>query len=169
MPPLTVICLSFPPDLSPSLLAVNTTRRGGPATATRSTQRFKVLAHRMAEAHGSTGMFGQFTRKCAFPSLVRRGTSQDSTASRLTLPNARNGTARTPPQFYLLEPSHFSRRRTASTTRRSQRSRFAGSRLIQNISAPLSCVGVTPKRFMLPPYQRFHPLPRRTSLRLATP
>src|SRR6266516_2267575 len=165
MPPLTVICLSFPPDLSPSLLAVNTTRRGGPATATRSTQRFKVLAHRIAEAHGSTGMFGQSTRKCAFPSLVRRGTSPDSTASRLTLPNARNGTARTPPQFYLREPSHFSRRRTASTTRRSQRSRFAGSRWIQSTSAPLPCVAATPKRFMLPPYRRFHPLlPRQASL-----
>src|SRR5439155_20439051 len=114
-------------------------------------------------------MFGQSTRKCAFPSLVRRGTSPDSTASRLTLPNARNGTARTPPQFYLLEPSHFSRRRTVITTRRSQRSRFAGSRLIQNISAPLPFVGVTPKRFTVRPYRRFYPFPRRTSLRLAAP
>ena len=48
--------------------------------------------------------------------------------------------------------------------RRSQRSRFAGSRLIQNISAPLPCVAATPKRFMLRRYRRFHPLPRRASL-----
>ena len=109
-------------------------------------------------------MFGQSTRKCGFPSPVRRGTSPVSTASRLTLPSARNGTARTPLQFYLLEPSPFSRRRTASITRRSQRSRFAGSRLIQNISAPLPCVAATPKRFMLRLYRRFHPLPRRTSV-----
>ena len=106
-------------------------------------------------------MFGQSTRKCGSPSPVRRGTSPVSTALRLTLPNAKNGTARTPLQFYLLERSHFSRRRTASITRRNQRSRFAGSRLIQNISAPLPCVAATPKRFMLRPYRRFPPLPRR--------
>ena len=80
------------------------------------------------------------------------------------MPNARNGTARTPLQFYLLEPSPFSRRRTASITRRSQKFRFAGSRLIQNILAPLPCVAATPKRFMLRPYRKFHPLPRRASL-----
>ena len=57
----------------------------------------------------------------------------------------------------------FSRRRTASITRRSQKSRFAGSRLIQNISARLPCVAATPKRFMLRPYRKFHPLPRRAS------
>src|SRR5207248_3699304 len=85
------------------------------------------------------------------------------TASRLTLPNARNGTARTPLQFYLREPFHFSRRRTASTTRRSQRSRFAGSRSIQNISAPSPCVAATLKHFMLRLYRRFHPLPRSSS------
>ena len=113
-------------------------------------------------------MFGQSTRKCGFPSPVRRGTSPASTASRLTLPSGRNGTARTPLQFYLLELSHFNRRRTASITRRSQRSRFAGSRLIQNISAPLPCVAATPKRFMLRPYRRFHPLPRRASVELST-
>ena len=113
-------------------------------------------------------MFGQSTRKCGYPSPVRRGTSPVSIASRLTSPNARSGTARTPLQFYLLDPSRFSQRRTASTTRRSQRSRFAGSRLIQNISAPLPCVAVTPKRFMLRPYRRFHPLPRRASPGLST-
>src|SRR5436190_23413957 len=113
-------------------------------------------------------MFGQSTRKCGFLSPVRHGTCPVSTASRLTLPSARNGTARTPLQFYLLELSHFSRRRTASITRRSQKFRFAGSRLIQNISAPLPCVGVTPKPFMLRLYRRFHPLLRRTSLGLST-
>ena len=106
-------------------------------------------------------MFGQSTRKCGYLSPARPGTSPVSTASRLTLPSARNGTARTPLQFYLLEPSHFSRRRTASITRRSQKSRFAGSRLIQNISAPLPCVAATPKRFMRRLYRRFRPLPRR--------
>src|SRR5437016_3592220 len=67
-------------------------------------------------------MFGQSTRRCACPSPVRRGTSPVSTASRLTLPSARNGTAKTPLLFCLLELSHFSRRRTASITHRSQRS-----------------------------------------------
>src|SRR5436190_12799913 len=86
-------------------------------------------------------MFGQSTRRCACPSPARRGTSTVSTASRLILPSARNGTAKTPLLFCLLELSHFSRRRTASITQRNQRSRFAGSRLIQNISAPLPCVG----------------------------
>ena len=116
-------------------------------------------------------MCGRSTRRCGFPSLVRRGTSQGSTASKLTLPSGRNGTARTPLQFYLLEPSPFSRRRTASITRRSQRSRFAGSRLIQNISAPLPCVAATPKHFMLRLYRRFHPLPpelHRLSIRFQT-
>src|SRR5438034_11654972 len=114
-------------------------------------------------------MFGRSTKKYESRSPVQRGTSPDSIASRLTSPSAKNGTAKTPLQFYLLERSHFSRRRTAGTTRRSQRSRFAGSRLIQNISAPLPCVGVTPNRFTLRPYRRFHQLPRRTSLRLASP
>src|SRR5438046_7467696 len=113
-------------------------------------------------------MFGQSTRKCECPSPVRRGTSPDSTASRLTLPNARRGTARTPLQFYLLKLSPLSRRRTASITRRSQRSRFAGSHLIQNISALLPCVAATPKRFMLRLYRRFHPLPPRISALLRT-
>src|SRR2546430_7796185 len=105
-------------------------------------------------------MCGQCTRKCVYVSPVRRGTSPAFTASRLTLPNARNGTARTPLQFYLREPFHFSRRRTANITRRSQRSRFAGNRLIQNISAPLPCVAATLKHFMLRLYLRFHPLPQ---------
>src|SRR6266480_7362114 len=82
-------------------------------------------------------MSGQSIRKCAYPSPAPVGTSPVSTASRLTLPNARSGTARTPPQFYLLERFHFSLWRTASITRRSQRFRFAGNRSIQNISAPL--------------------------------
>src|SRR6266498_170720 len=81
-------------------------------------------------------MFGLSTRKCGYPLPVRRGTSPVSIASKLTSPSARSGTARTPLQFYLLELSHFSRRRTASITLRSQRSRFAGSRLIQNIWRP---------------------------------
>src|SRR5436309_6067791 len=106
-------------------------------------------------------MFGQSTRKYVCLSLARRGTSPDSTVSRLTVPSVRSGTARTPLQFYLLEPSHFSLRRIASITRRSQKSQFAGSRLIQNILAPLPCVAATLKRFMLRPYRRFHPLPRR--------
>src|SRR5881628_1846832 len=109
-------------------------------------------------------MFGQSTRRCGYPSPARRGTSQDSTASRLTSPSAKNGTAKTPLQFYLLERSHFSRRRTASITRRSQKFQFAGSRLIQNILAPLPSVAATPKRFMLRPYRKFHPLQRRASL-----
>src|SRR5438874_8792309 len=109
-------------------------------------------------------MFGQSTRRCACPSPARRGTSPVSTASRLILPSARNGTAKTPLLFCLLELSHFSRRRTASITQRNQRSRFAGSRLIQNISAPLPCVGATPKRFIRRPYRRFRPLPHRTLL-----
>src|SRR5262249_20799694 len=113
------------------------------------------------KAHESTALFGQFTRKCVFPSQVPRGTSPVSIASRLTLPSARNGTARTPLQFYLPEPSPLSRQHTASTTRRNQKSRFAGSRSIQNISAPLLCVAATPKRFMRRPYRRFHPLPRK--------
>jgi iron complex outermembrane receptor protein len=58
------------------------------------------------------------------------GTSRDSIASRWTLPDARNGTARTPLQFHLLEPSPLSRRRTASITRRSQRFPSAGNRSI---------------------------------------
>ena len=97
------------------------------------------------------------------PSPARPGTSPDSIASRLTLPSARNGTARTPLPFYLRERSHFSRRRTASITRRSQKSLFAGNRLIQNISARLPCVAATPKRFMLRPCRRFHPLPRKAA------
>src|SRR6476469_8007032 len=108
-------------------------------------------------------MFGQSTRKCGYLLPARPGTSQDSTASRLTLPNARNSTARTPLQFYLLALSPFSRRRTASTTCRSQKSRFVGSRLIQNILAPLPCAAATPKRFLLRPYRRFHRLRRRAS------
>ncbi len=52
-------------------------------------------------------------------------------------------------------------------TRRSQRSRFAGSRSIPNISAPLPCVAAIPKRFMLRLYRRFHPLPRRTLVGLS--
>src|SRR5947207_8586317 len=113
-------------------------------------------------------MFGQSTRKSGFLSPARRGTSLVSTASRLTLPNARSGTARTTLPFYLLEPFHFSPRRTAGITRRSQRFQFAGSRLIQSTSAHLHCVGVTLKRFMLLLYRRFHPLPRKTSLELST-
>src|SRR4030095_12426264 len=113
-------------------------------------------------------MFGLSTRKCGYPLPVRRGTSPVSIASKLTSPSARSGTARTPLQFYLLELSHFSRRRTASITLRSQRSLFAGNRLIPNILAPLPCVAVTPKRFTLRPYRRFHPLPRRALVRLST-
>src|SRR6516165_856359 len=111
-------------------------------------------------------MFGQSIRKCAFLSPARRGTSSLSTASKLTLLSAKNGTARILLPFYLLESFHFGPRRTVSITRRSQRFRFAGNRLIQNISAPLPCVGVTPKRFMLRPYRKFHLLPRKTSLGL---
>src|SRR5437868_10045122 len=106
-------------------------------------------------------MFGQSTRKCAYPLPVQRGTSQDCIALRLTSPSAKNGTARTRLQFYLLERFHFSRRHTADTTRRSQKSLFAGNRLIQNISARLPCAAATPKRFMLRLYRRFRPLPRR--------
>src|SRR5438067_5508200 len=109
-------------------------------------------------------MFGLFIKKCAYPSPAQRGTCPVSTAWRLTLPNARNGTARTPLLFYLLEFSHFSLRRTASITRRSQRSRFAGSRLIQNISVPLPCVAATQKHFMLRRYRRFRPLPQEVRL-----
>src|SRR5947207_9009967 len=112
-------------------------------------------------------MFGQSTRKSGYLLPARSGTSPVSTASRLTLPNARNGTARTPLPFYLLAPFHFSPRRTAGITRRSQRFQFAGSRLIQSTSAHLHCVGVTLKRFMLLLYRRFHPLPRKTSLELS--
>src|SRR6266576_216256 len=112
-------------------------------------------------------MFGLSTKKCECPSPVRRGTSPVSTASRLILPSARNGTARTPLQFYLLELSHFNRRRTASITRKSQRSRFVGSRLIPNISAPLPCVAAIPKRFMLRLYRRVHPRPRKTLVGLS--
>src|SRR5262249_40668133 len=101
------------------------------------------------------------TRKCGYLSPVRRGTSQVSIASRLTLPNARSGTARTPLQFCLLELSHCSRRCTPSITRRSQRSRFADNRLIQNISTLLPCAVVTPERLLLRTYRRFRPLPRR--------
>src|SRR5262245_66639556 len=103
-------------------------------------------------------MFGQSIRKYASPSRARPGTFPDFTVSRLTLPSVRNGTARTPLQFYLLELSHFSRRRTASTTCRNRKSPFAGSRLIQNVSAPLPSVAATPKRFMLRLYQRFRQL-----------
>src|SRR6266480_377556 len=113
-------------------------------------------------------MFGQSIRKCGYPLLVQRGTFPVSIASRLTLPNARNGTARTPLQFYPLKPFHFSRRRTANTTRRSQKFRFAGSRLVQSTSADLLCVGVTPKHFMLRLYRKYHPLPRKTSLGVST-
>src|SRR5436305_3673998 len=102
-------------------------------------------------------MFGQSTRKFGYLSPARHGTSPVSTAWRLTSPSGKSGTARIPLQFYPLQPSHFSRRRTASITRRSQRSRFAGSHLIQNISALLPCVAATPKRFMLRLYRRFHP------------
>src|SRR4030095_9013960 len=109
-------------------------------------------------------MFGQSTRKCEYLSPAPRGTSPVSTALRLTLPSARSGTARTPLQFYLLAPSPFSRRRTASTTCRSQNFLFVGSRLIQNISVPLPCVAATPKHFMLRICRRFHLLPRRASL-----
>src|SRR4029077_150286 len=108
-------------------------------------------------------MFGQSTRKCGCLSPAPPGTSQDSTASRLTLPSARNGSARTHLPFHLRETSHFSRRRTASTTRRSQKFLFVGSQLIQNMLGPLSCVAAIPRRFMLRPYRRFHPLPRRGS------
>src|SRR5215831_14825447 len=113
-------------------------------------------------------MFGQSTRRCAFPSPTRLGTFPVSIASRLTLRSARNGTARTPLRFYLLDPSHFSRRHTASITRRNQRSQVGGSRLIQNISALLPYVAATPKHFMLQLYRRFHPLPRRASVGLST-
>src|SRR4029077_19529447 len=123
----------------------------------------------MAKAQGSTGMFRQSTRKCGYLSPAPHGTSPVSTASKLTLPNARNGTAKTLLPFYLLEPFPFSRRRTASITRRSQRFLFAGSRLIQNILVPLPCVAATPKHFMLRPYLRFHLLPRRArGVRLST-
>src|SRR6266480_3932940 len=105
-------------------------------------------------------MFGLSTRKCAYRSPVQVGTSPVFTASRWTLLSGKSGTARTPLQFYLLKLFLFNRRRTASITRRSQRSRFAGNRLIQNISASLSCVAATPKRFMLRLYLRFHLLPQ---------
>src|SRR4030095_3997452 len=125
--------------------------------------RFNRLARQTAEAQGGIETFGQSNRQCAFSSPVRRVTSPASTASRLTLPNWKSGTARTPPQFYLLERSPFSLQRTANITRRSQRYRFAGSRLIQNISAPSLCGAATPKRFTLQLYRRFHQLPRRAS------
>ena len=73
------------------------------------------------------------------------------------MPSARNGTARTPLQFYLLEPSPFSRRRTASITRRSQRSRFAGSRLIPNISARLLLRGSYTEAFHAPALSEISP------------
>src|SRR5437667_12033071 len=106
-------------------------------------------------------MFGQSIRKCAYPSPARRGTSQVSTVSRLTSPSARNGTARTPLQFYLLAASPFSRRPTASTTRRSQRTRLVGSRLIQTMLALLSYAATRPKRFILRLHLRFLPLPQK--------
>ena len=68
-------------------------------------------------------------------------------------------------QFYLLERSHFSRRCTAGTTRRSQKSLYAGNRLIQKDIGALTLRGATPKRFMLRPYRRFHPLLSRASHR----
>ncbi len=80
--------------------------------------------------------------------------------SKLTLLNARSGTARIPLPFYLRELSRFSRRRTASITLRSQKFLFAGSRLIQNILAPLPSVVATPKRFMLRICRRFHLRPQ---------
>ena len=52
MPLLMATCSSFPPGLSPLLLAVSMTRRGGRAIVTRSIQRFKALARRMEEAQG---------------------------------------------------------------------------------------------------------------------
>ena len=85
------------------------------------------------------------------------GTSPDSTASRWTLPSARNGTARTPLLFCLLELSHFSRRPTASIMRRSQRSRFAGSRLIPNISAALTLRGSYTEAFHAPALSEISP------------
>src|SRR5437870_9172890 len=108
-------------------------------------------------------MFGRSTKKYESRSPVQRGTSPDSIASRLTSPSAKNGTAKTPLQFYLLEPFHFSRRRTAVTTRRSQKFLYAGNHLIQNTLARSPCAGATPKRFMPQLYRRFRLLPRRTS------
>src|SRR4029077_13326379 len=136
-PLLTATCSSFPPDPSPSLSAVSMSRLGGRSIVTRLTQRFKALARRIVEAPESTGMFGLSTRKCGSPSPVRRGTSPASTASRLTLPSGRDGSAPTPLQYYLRDRSHFNPRPTASTTRRSQRTRLAGSPLIQYISTLL--------------------------------
>src|SRR5262249_46191396 len=104
----------------------------------------------------------------ACPSPVPRGTSLVSTVSRLILRNARSGTARTPLQFYLQNSSHFNPLRKASITRRSRRFPSAGNPSIQNTSAPLPCVAATRKRFMLRLYRRFHPLPRRASIRLST-
>src|SRR6266566_9482637 len=108
-------------------------------------------------------MFGRSTKKYESRSPVQRGTSPDSIALRLTSPSARNGTARILLQFYLLERSHFSRRRIAATTRRSQKFLYAGNHLIQNTSARSPCAAATPKPFMLQLYRRFRPLPRRTS------
>src|SRR5437762_7089815 len=102
-------------------------------------------------------MFGLSTKKCECPSPVRRGTSPVSTASRLTLPNARSGTARTPLQFYLLKLSPLSRRRTASITRRSRRSRFAGSHLIQNNIGALTLRGSYTEAFHAPALSEISP------------
>src|SRR5262245_11623132 len=108
-------------------------------------------------------MFGQSTRKCGFPLLVQRGTSPASTALRWTLLNGKNGTAKTPLQFYRPDRFHFRPQRTRTTTCKNRKSPFVGSRLIQNILAPLPCAAATPKRFMLLPSRRFHPLPHKTS------
>ena len=52
MPRLTATYSNFPPGLSPLLLAVSTTRRGGRAIVTRLTPPFNRLARQMAEAQG---------------------------------------------------------------------------------------------------------------------
>ena len=89
-------------------------------------------------------------------------------ASKSTLPSGENGSVKTLLQFWRRKASPFSRQRTAITMRRNRRSRFAGNRLIQNISAFLPCVAATPKRFMRRLYQRFRRLRRRASLVVST-
>ena len=52
MSPLTVTCSTFPPGLSPLLLAVSMTRRGGRSIVTRLDTTFESSARRMGKAHG---------------------------------------------------------------------------------------------------------------------
>ena len=115
MSPLTATCSIFPRVRSRLLWAVSTTRRGGHAIVTRSIRRFKASARlRWGKRPGEPRCLVDLPGSASTRSPALPGTSPASTASRLTSPSARNGTAKTPLQFYLLELSHFSRRCTAS-------------------------------------------------------